>query len=82
MPETLKLKLRKLLSFIFLRGTGKVEGEALNTLSFVMNNTRFENAFVIKVVNGERVGEGFRGWDEEEEEFEEEESANDEYDGF
>lgn len=60
----------------------KSKGEALNTLSFVMNNTRFENAFVIKVVNGERVGEGFRGWDEEEEEFEEEESANDEYDGF
>lgn len=46
----------------------KSKGEALNTLSHIMNNTRFSNAFVIKVVNGERVGDGFRGWDAEEEE--------------
>lgn len=46
----------------------KSKGEALNTLSHIMNNTRFSNAFVIKVVDGERVGDGFRGWDAEEEE--------------
>ncbi len=60
----------------------KTKAEALNTLSYVMNNTRFENAFVIKVVDGERVGEGFRGWDEEEGDIEEGESIKDDYDGF
>jgi hypothetical protein len=65
----------------------KSKGDALNTLSYIMNNTRFENAFVIKVVGGERVGEGFRGWDEPEDEtsesFENEEDVNDdEYEGF
>ncbi|MFT5647320.1 MAG: hypothetical protein ACI976_002010, partial [Aureispira sp.] len=65
----------------------KFKGDALNTLSYIMNNTRFENAFVIKVVNGERVGEGFRGWDEPEDNTSEstdnEEDVNDdEYEGF
>lgn len=63
----------------------KSKGDALNTLSYIMNNTRFENAFVIKVVDGERVGEGFRGWDEPEEESPntfEEEDVNEEYEGF
>lgn len=62
------------------------KGKALNTLSYVINNTRFENAFVIKVVNGERVGEGFRGWDEPEngtsEIPEEKETINEDYEGF
>lgn len=63
----------------------KSKGEALNTLSYIMNNTRFENAFVIKVVNGERVGEGFRGWDAED--GEPQDSGNEvddeeDYDGF
>jgi hypothetical protein len=31
-----------------------------------MNNSKFEHAFVIKYVDGERIGEGFRGWNEEE----------------
>jgi|GEM_PF-1088705 len=49
----------------------KIEGfkrksDALNALSYVLNNSRFEYAFVIKYVDGERVGEGFRGWNEEE----------------
>ncbi len=63
----------------------KSKGDALNTLSYIMNNTRFENAFVIKVVNGERIGEGFRGWDEPEDAsdvFDDEESVNEEYEGF
>lgn len=62
------------------------KGEALNTLSYIINNTRFENAFVIKVVNGERVGEGFRGWEEEEGDPELEsgdgETLNEDYEGF
>lgn len=64
----------------------KSKGDALNTLTYIMNNTRFENAFVIKVVNGERVGDGFRGWDEPEdgtsEAPNEGESVNEEYEGF
>ncbi|BDS13735.1 tetratricopeptide repeat protein [Aureispira anguillae] len=44
----------------------KRKSDALNALSYVLNNSRFEYAFVIKYVNGERIGEGFRGWDEEE----------------
>lgn len=61
----------------------KSKGAALNTLSYIMNNTRFENAFVIKVVDGERVGEGFRGWDEEDGETDSEGSdMEEEYDGF
>ena len=50
-----------------------------------MNNTRFENAFVIKVVGGERVGEGFRGWDEPEDnslDNVDDEEINEEYEGF
>jgi hypothetical protein len=44
----------------------KRKSDALNALSYVMNNSKFEYAFVIKYVDGERVGEGFRGWNEEE----------------
>lgn len=44
----------------------KRKSDALNALSYVLNNSGFEYAFVIKYVNGERVGEGFRGWDEAE----------------
>jgi hypothetical protein len=36
-------------------------------------------------VNGERIGEGFRGWDEPEDAsdvFDDEESVNEEYEGF
>ncbi|WP_052596608.1 tol-pal system YbgF family protein [Aureispira sp. CCB-QB1] len=44
----------------------KRKSDALNALSYVLNNSGFEYAFVIKYVDGERVGEGFRGWNEEE----------------
>lgn len=44
----------------------KRKSDALNALSYVLNNSNFKYAFVIKYVNGERVGEGFRGWNEEE----------------
>lgn len=44
----------------------KSKGKALNVLSYILNNTAFEYAFVIKYVDGKRVGEGFRGWNEEE----------------
>jgi hypothetical protein len=44
----------------------KRKSDALNALSYVMNNSKFEHAFVIKYVDGERIGEGFRGWNEEE----------------
>ena len=44
----------------------KRKSDALNVLSFILNNTRFDYAFVVKYVNGERVGDGFRGWNEEE----------------
>lgn len=64
----------------------KSKGEALNTLSYIMNNTRFENAFVIKVVDGERVGEGFRGWEEEENTSDSDSgddgTINEDYEGF
>lgn len=65
----------------------KSKGDALNTLSYVINNTRFENAFVIKIVDGERVGDGFRGWDEEDGEPSSEgsssdDSVNEDYEGF
>lgn len=43
----------------------KSKGEALNVLEYIVNNTRFKRAFVIAYENGERVGEGFRGLDEE-----------------
>ena len=44
----------------------KSKGKALNVLGYILNNTVFEYAFVIKYVDGKRVGEGYRGWDEEE----------------
>lgn len=44
----------------------KRKSDALNALSYVLNNSNFEYAFVIKYANGKRVGEGFRGWNEEE----------------
>ncbi|MFK7798453.1 MAG: outer membrane peptidoglycan-associated protein [Aureispira sp.] len=44
----------------------KRKSDALNALSYVLNNSSFQYAFVIKYVDGERVGEGFRGWNEEE----------------
>lgn len=44
----------------------KRKSDALNALSYVLNNSRFKYAFVIKYVNGQRVGEGFRGWNEAE----------------
>lgn len=44
----------------------KSKGAALNQLAYILNNTRFDRAFVIKYVDGERVGEGFRGLDENE----------------
>ena len=44
----------------------KRKSDALNALSYVLNNSNFQYAFVIKYVNGKRVGEGFRGWNEEE----------------
>jgi hypothetical protein len=44
----------------------KRKSDALNALSYILNSTRFEYAFVIKYVAGERVGDGFRGWNEEE----------------
>lgn len=43
----------------------KSKGAALNILEYIVNNTRFKRAFVIAYENGERVGEGFRGLDEE-----------------
>lgn len=44
----------------------KRKSDALNALSYILNNSQFEYAFVIKYVDDERVGEGFRGWNEEE----------------
>lgn len=44
----------------------KRKSDALNALSYILNNTRFEYAFVVKYINGKRVGKGFRGWNEEE----------------
>jgi len=60
--------------------------EALDILTHVLNNTRFDRAFVIKYVNGERVGEGFRGLDEvEASDFSkdsDEEHISEDYEGF
>jgi hypothetical protein len=44
----------------------KRKSDALNALSYVLNNSSFKYAFVIKYANGKRVGEGFRGWNEAE----------------
>lgn len=44
----------------------KSKGDALSKLAYILNNTRFDRAFVIKYEDGERVGEGFRGLDENE----------------
>ncbi|CAA6817945.1 MAG: Outer membrane lipoprotein omp16 precursor [uncultured Aureispira sp.] len=44
----------------------KRKSDALNALSYVLNSSKFQYAFVIKYVDGKRVGEGFRGWNEEE----------------
>ncbi len=44
----------------------KSKAKALNVLSYILNNSPFQYAFVIKYINGKRVGDGFRGWDEEE----------------
>lgn len=62
----------------------KSKAEALNSLSYILNNTRFDRAFVIKYVDGERVGKGFRGMDEEEEleKDDSEEVIKEDYDGF
>lgn len=43
----------------------KSKGAALDELIYIMNNTRFARAFVIRYENGERVGEGFRGLEAE-----------------
>lgn len=43
----------------------KSKGAALDELIYIMNNTRFARAFVIRYENGGRVGEGFRGLDAE-----------------
>ncbi|MCH2021796.1 MAG: hypothetical protein MK207_04890, partial [Saprospiraceae bacterium] len=43
----------------------KSKRQALSVLSSVISKTRFETAFVIKIVNGERIGEGFRTLEEE-----------------
>ncbi|MCP4438681.1 MAG: tetratricopeptide repeat protein [Aureispira sp.] len=66
----------------------KSKGRALNVLEYVINNTRFERAFVIAYRDGERVGEGFRGMDEDDgldddtEEDETDTGVEDDYDGF
>ena len=41
------------------------KAKALDLLIYSINNTRFDKSFVIRYENGERVGEGFRGWDDE-----------------
>lgn len=40
------------------------KSKALNILAYVLKNTRFKQAFVIKYKDGKRVGAGFRSWDE------------------
>ncbi|MDC0231185.1 outer membrane peptidoglycan-associated protein [Aureispira] len=40
------------------------KSDALNTLFYILKNTKFSNAFVAKYVRGERIGRGFRGWNE------------------
>lgn len=42
------------------------KADALDALMYVLDNTRFKSAFVARYENGERKGDGFRGWDEEE----------------
>ncbi|MDC0231186.1 outer membrane peptidoglycan-associated protein [Aureispira] len=42
----------------------KSKNEALNVLSSIISETRFETAFIIRIVGGERVGEGFRSLEE------------------
>lgn len=44
----------------------KSKAKALDFLVYLVNNTRFKRAFVARYESGERVGKGFRGWDEEE----------------
>jgi hypothetical protein len=45
----------------------KTKADALDCLLFIINNTRFfSKSFVARYENNQRVGEGFRGWDEEE----------------
>jgi hypothetical protein len=39
--------------------------EALGQLDKILSETAFSTAFVIRYINGERTGEGFRSWDEE-----------------
>jgi len=62
------------------------KGKALNVLSYILNNTRFKYAFVIKYVNGQRTGEGFRGWEEDglnnEVEPNRKHQSKDKYEGF
>ncbi|AFC25623.1 PD40 domain-containing protein [Saprospira grandis] len=43
----------------------KTKSEALNVLSYILDHSRFKTAFVGRYENGERVGEGFRGLDED-----------------
>ncbi len=44
----------------------KSKAKALDALMYVLNNTRFKTAFVGQYEDNSRVGEGFRGWDEDE----------------
>lgn len=43
----------------------KSKAKALDALAHVLNNTRFKTAFVGKYDDGKRVGDGIRGWEEE-----------------
>ncbi len=43
----------------------KSKAKALDLLIYILNHTRFTTAFVAKYEDGARVGDGFRGWDEE-----------------
>ena len=42
----------------------KRKSDALNALAYILEKTKFNNAFVVKYIRGERIGRGFRGWDE------------------
>jgi tetratricopeptide (TPR) repeat protein len=42
----------------------KRKSTALNALAQIIDKTRFRQAFVVKYLNGQRVGSGFRSWDE------------------
>lgn len=44
----------------------KSKAKALDALAYVLDNTRFKTAFVGKYENNTRTGDGFRGWDEDE----------------